>query len=54
VEKHSVTCPNCGGTVSAESEDALVKATQQHMKERHKTDISEQQAKDTIKEQADA
>jgi predicted small metal-binding protein len=54
MNEHSVICPHCGGNVSAENEDALVKATQQHMKERHDTEISEQQAKNTIKEQASA
>jgi predicted small metal-binding protein len=53
-KENSVRCPHCGNPVSAEDEDALVKATQQHMKEMHNTEISEQQAEDTIKQQAGA
>jgi predicted small metal-binding protein len=52
--QHSTKCPICSGTISAETEDALVKQFQQHAKEKHNRDMNEQQVRETIKKQANA
>ncbi len=38
--KHSVTCPACGGAISATSQDELIRLVQDHAKERHQMDLS--------------
>jgi predicted small metal-binding protein len=49
--QQSVDCPVCGGTLSAESEDALVQNLQKHAKENHNREMNDQQAKDIIGKQ---
>ena len=46
--EHSIKCPMCDSTITAESEAALVKQLQQHAKEHHDHEMSEQEAKDMI------
>ncbi len=45
----SIKCKSCGHEVSAESEDALVKKIQQHNKEHHDQETSEEEAREAIR-----
>jgi len=41
--KHSVICPACGGTITAETEDSLVEQVQHHAKHHHDKDLTREQ-----------
>lgn len=36
----SLDCPPCGAVLTADTEDALVRAVQQHAREHHNTELS--------------
>ena len=46
----SIACKACGNEVTAENEDALVRKIQQHNKEHHNMDTSDEEARQAIKE----
>lgn len=40
--QHSVTCPACGGVISADTQMEMIKLVQTHAKEHHGKDLSEE------------
>lgn len=45
----SVKCSTCGHVLTADSEEAMIKAIQAHAKEKHNMEMSEEKAKESIK-----
>lgn len=40
--QHSVTCPACGGVISADTQQEMIRLVQTHAKENHSKDLSEE------------
>ena len=49
--EHKAICPACGGTLSADTGAELIQKIQQHGKEHHDLDLTEQGVKDMIAQQ---
>lgn len=45
----SVKCSACGTVLTAESEDALVAELQEHVRDHHDKEMSEDKAKEAVK-----
>ena len=43
--RHSALCPACGGTLTDDTESALIKKVQQHAKEHHDMELTEEKAR---------
>ena len=50
--KHSVTCPACGGAISATTQDELIRLVQDHAKKDHQMDLSPEKVLEMEKAQA--
>ena len=47
--EHSVTCPACGGTLSAATEAELIEKVQAHAKNEHDKDLTAEQIRQMAK-----
>ena len=47
--EHSVTCPACGGTLSAATETELIAQVQAHAKNEHDKDLTAEQIRQMAK-----
>jgi predicted small metal-binding protein len=50
--EHKAVCPACNNAVTAEDEMTLVKSIQEHAKEHHGMELSEEKAKEMIAQQS--
>ena len=50
--EHSVTCPACGGTIGASTQDELIKLVQDNAKKDHQMDLSAEKVLEMEKAQA--
>jgi predicted small metal-binding protein len=50
--KHSVTCPACGGTITAATQDSLIEQVQGHAKNQHGKGLTREQVLEMEKKQA--
>ncbi|MGC9346497.1 MAG: DUF1059 domain-containing protein [Anaerolineae bacterium] len=51
--QHSVTCPVCGGTISADTQMEMIKLVQTHAKEEHGKDLSREKVLEMERTQAE-
>jgi hypothetical protein len=51
--RHSALCPMCGGTLTDDSESALVKKVQRHAHDEHDMDMTEEKARSLFQEPED-
>ena len=52
--KHTVACPVCGGSISADNEAEMIKMVQDHAKKNHNMDLTAEKVREMEKAQAKA